>query len=153
MSEMTTQYLKSSISRILGKTIQGRNDAFEKLYKLLNLTIEWAEDNFGGKYPSIKEVEANYTLVKADTGTLINGTSAGAIQITIPADTVDPITTFVIGSTIDVFAGDDGAVTFAGAVGVTIIAADDLVQLRVKGSSASAIKVAANTWLLVGDLA
>jgi phosphotransferase system glucose/maltose/N-acetylglucosamine-specific IIC component len=60
---------------------------------------------------------------------------------------------FPIGTQITFAQMGAGQVTFAGAVGVTIYSADSDLKLRTQYSSATLIKTATNTWLLIGDIA
>jgi len=87
-----------------------------------------------------------YTLTAGDEVNLteLNGT----FTVTIPLDSTY---SFPIGSTIDIINIGTGVVTTAGAAGVTLNGTPGL-KLRTQWSSASFIKRAANTWVIVGDL-
>ena len=89
-----------------------------------------------------------YTTVLTDQSKLVTLTNASAIAFTIPANSS---VAYPIGTQIDLSQFGAGQVTVAGASGVTVNSASGL-KLRAQYSSASCIKVATNTWLLVGDL-
>jgi len=92
---------------------------------------------------------ASYTAVLSDAGKLVLMNSSSATVFTIPhSGTV----AFPTGSTLDVARLGTGAVTVTGPAGVTVNASVGLT-LRARYSSACAILVASNQWLLVGDLA
>jgi hypothetical protein len=89
-----------------------------------------------------------YTTVLTDQSKLVTLTNASAITFTIPANSS---VAYPIGTQIDLSQFGAGQVTVAGASGVTVNSASGL-KLRAQYSSASCIKVATDTWLLVGDL-
>jgi hypothetical protein len=70
--------------------------------------------------PALSEVTTDYTLVLTDTGTLIAVTDASAATVTVPVNTD---VAFLPASTIRLAQIGAGAVTVAGAVGVTLIGA------------------------------
>ena len=76
---------------------------------------------------------------------------SGARTITVDADTTNSIT-FPIGTSIDFYQSAGTGAVFAEGAGVTIQRTPGL-KLRTLFSSATLTKVAANTWLLYGDLA
>lgn len=78
----------------------------------------------------------------------VDHTGGSAVNVTIPLDST---TNFPIGTSIDVVRTNTGAVTIAGAVGVTVNATPGL-NLRARWSSVTLFKRAANTWLVMGDL-
>ena len=90
-----------------------------------------------------------YTLVAGDAGDLVTLTNAAAITLTVPTNATVP---FAIGTQITLTQGGAGKVTIAGAVGVTVNAADGFLSLRTQWSSATIIKTATNSWILIGDL-
>lgn len=75
---------------------------------------------------------------------------AGAFTITVDADTTNSIT-FPIGTSIDFYQSTGTGAEFVAGAGVTIQRTPGL-KLRALFSSATITKVAANTWLLYGDL-
>jgi hypothetical protein len=97
---------------------------------------------------SISTKTADYTAVLADAGKLLLFSSSSATTLTIPlASSV----AFPTGSTLDVARMGTGTVAVAGESGVTIRSSVG-TSLRTTYSSACAILVAADEWLLVGDL-
>lgn len=90
---------------------------------------------------------ASYTLVLTDKDRLVEINNAGATTLTVPTDAS---VNFPIGSQINILQTGAGQITVGGA-GVTINSTPGL-KLRAQWSSATLIKRAANTWVLVGDL-
>ncbi len=88
---------------------------------------------------------ASYTLIASDVNKLITVTSASATTITVPNGV------FSVGQQINVTSLGDGLVTI-GSDGTTVLRATPGNVLRTKYSSATIICIAANTFLIVGDL-
>lgn len=89
-----------------------------------------------------------YTFVKTDAGKLVTLSNASAITLTIPPNSSVAL---AIGTSIDITQLGVGQVTIVAGSGVTVNATPSLV-LRTQYSSATCIKTAADTWLVVGDL-
>jgi hypothetical protein len=89
-----------------------------------------------------------YTTVLSDQSKLVTLNNASAIALTIPANSS---VAYPVGTQIDLSQFGAGQVTVAGAGGVTVNSASGL-KLKSQYSSASCVKVATDTWLLVGDL-
>ena len=99
---------------------------------------------------AINDKTANYTLVVADAGKLIQSTSTGAITITVPDNATAAIP---IGSIVYLAQDNTGSVTISGAAGVTLkIPTGYQGVIAGRHSMVSLIKIATNTWRLVGDL-
>jgi hypothetical protein len=97
----------------------------------------------------IVQKTASYTLsVLSERDSLIEVASGSATTITIPADSA---VNYPVGTSIDILQTSTGQVTIAGAGGVTVNATPGL-KLRTQWSSASLLKRAANTWIVMGDL-
>jgi hypothetical protein len=98
---------------------------------------------------SINASTGNYTLVIADAGKLLTmSASTGTITVTIPpASSV----AFPAGTHVDIARLGAAGVTVTGATGVTVNATPGQA-LRDQYSAATAIRYAADTWLVVGDL-
>jgi hypothetical protein len=79
----------------------------------------------------------------------VGHTGASAIDVTVPTDAT---TNFPIGTSIDLLRTNTGGVQIVGASGVTVNATPG-AYLRARWSSATLFKRAANTWVLMGDLA
>jgi len=90
-----------------------------------------------------------YTLVEGDAGQLVTLTNAAAITLTVPTNATVP---FAIGTQITIAQGGAGTVTVAGAATVTVNAADTATKLRTQWSAATLIKLATNSWILIGDI-
>jgi hypothetical protein len=95
----------------------------------------------------------SYTTVLADNGKLITQTNAGAITTTIP-----PFSSvaYPVGAQLNFVQYGAGQVTFAQGAGVTIAstgATATAPKLRAQYSSATAICVAQDSWLIAGDIA
>jgi hypothetical protein len=90
-----------------------------------------------------------YTLAEGDAGQLVTLTNAAAITLTVPTNATVP---FAIGTQITITQGGAGTVTVAGAATVTVNSADSDLKLRTQWSSATLIKLATNSWILIGDI-
>jgi hypothetical protein len=99
--------------------------------------------------PTKLPVTGNYTLTAADADMVLHVTSATAVTITLPSDAAA-----VIGqeATIPWRQYGAGQVTFAAGSGATAVSR--LSAFRSAGQYAEGVvtKVAANTWLVSGDL-
>jgi hypothetical protein len=94
-----------------------------------------------------------YTTVLADNGKLITQTNASPITTTIP-----PFSSvaYPVGAQLNFVQYGAGTVTFAQGVGVTISSTGAIAtapELRAQYSSATAICVAQDDWLIAGDIA
>ena len=105
-----------------------------------------------GKVPSatpISQKTSSYTLSSLnEKDSMIEMDSASATTVTIPTNAA---VAFPIGTSLDVLRVGAGAVDVAAAQGVTVNATPGL-KLRAQWSSATLIKRATDTWVLVGDL-
>ena len=90
-----------------------------------------------------------YTTVLADGGKLVTLSNGSAITLTIPPNSS---VAYPIGSKLDFIQIGAGQVTVAGGTGVTVNSTPTL-KFRAQHSGASCIKIATDTWQLVGDLA
>jgi hypothetical protein len=90
-----------------------------------------------------------YTTVLLDAGKLVTLSNASAITLTVPPSSS---VAYAIGTSIDVLQTGAGQVTVVGGSGVTVNATPSL-KLRTQNSAATLLKVAADTWQLIGDLA
>jgi hypothetical protein len=91
---------------------------------------------------------ASYTLVLTDKDKLVEMNVASANNLTVPLNATHA---FPIGSQINILQIGAGQTTIAATAGVTINATPGL-KLRDRWSSATLIKRAENTWVLIGDL-
>lgn len=90
-----------------------------------------------------------YTLVASDAGKLVTLSNAAAITVFLPQDSD---ATFAVGTRVDFAIIGAGMATFVAGTGATANGTPSLVT-RAQWSACTAIKRAANTWLVVGDLA
>jgi len=92
-----------------------------------------------------------YTVAASDAvpRTLVTLNNAAAITVTIPPNSGVGIS---VGKSVDFAQLGAGQVTFAPGSGVTLRATPG-TKLRAQYSGATAIKIATDEWLIVGDLA
>lgn len=93
-----------------------------------------------------------YTFALTDNGKLVTASNASSQTYTIPASGT---ANFATGAQISIIAIGAGQVTIQGAGGVTVAstgATATAPKLRVQYSSATLIKVATDTWYVVGDI-
>ncbi len=88
-----------------------------------------------------------YTLVLGDNGKLVEMNNGSSNTLTVP---LNSSVAFAIGSNITILQTGTGQTTIAGAGGVTVNGTPGL-KLRTQWSSASLIKRATDTWVLLGD--
>jgi hypothetical protein len=99
--------------------------------------------------PLNTQTGTTYTLVATDAGDLVTLNNASAITLTIPTNAT---VAFATGTQITIAQLGAGQVTVAGAVGVTVSAADSATKLRAQYSAATIIKTGTNSWILIGDI-
>jgi hypothetical protein len=92
---------------------------------------------------------ASYTLVLADKAKLVEMNVGSANNLTVP---LNASVAYPVGTQIHIVQTGSGQTTVVATGGVTINSATTL-KLRARWSSATLIKRAENTWVLVGDLA
>ncbi len=101
-------------------------------------------------YQSINaQTGTTYTTVLTDGGKLVTLSNASAITLTIPPNSS---VAYPVGTKLDFIQIGAGQVTVAGGTGVTVNSTPTL-KFRAQHSGASCIKIATDTWQLVGDLA
>lgn len=98
---------------------------------------------------TISEQTTTYTLVVGDAGYLLKCDSASTMDIIIPTDAS---AAFTNGQRVDILQYGAGQVEVVGDTGVTV-RATPTGKLRAQYSTATVVKIGANEWLLVGDLA
>lgn len=98
---------------------------------------------------TVQTKSANYTLALADAGKLLLLSKVSAFTLTVPDEATVP---FGVGQQINLAQFGTGQVTVEGAVGVTI-RSTPTNKMRTQYSTALLVKVAADEWLLTGDLA
>ena len=90
-----------------------------------------------------------YTAVLADDGKLITCDNASAIALTIPPNSS---VAFGIGTQINIMQLGAGQVTITAGAGVTLRSAGTKVKTNGQYSVATCVKIATDTWVLVGNL-
>jgi hypothetical protein len=91
---------------------------------------------------------ASYTLVLGDKYKIVEMSNASANNLTVP---LNATVAYPIGTEINIIQTGAGQTTVVATVGVTINGTPGL-KLRTQWSSATLIKRATDTWVLVGDL-
>jgi len=91
----------------------------------------------------------SYTLVLTDAHDLVTLSNASAITLTIPTNAS---VAFAIGDQVNIMQIGAGQVTVGGA-GVTIGSQGSKLKLNGQWSAATLIKIATDTWVLVGNTA
>jgi len=91
-----------------------------------------------------------YTAVLADDGKLVTCDNAAAIALTIPPNSS---VAFGIGTQINIMQLGAGQVTITAGAGVTLRSAATKVKTNGQYSVATCVKIATDTWVLVGNLA
>jgi hypothetical protein len=95
-----------------------------------------------------QQTGTTYTLVLADASNkIVELSNTSAITVTVP---LNSSVAYPVGSQIMLLQTNTGQVTVAGAGGVTVNSNPGL-KLRAQWSSATLIKRATDTWVLVGD--
>jgi hypothetical protein len=93
---------------------------------------------------------AAYTTIASDDGKIIPVTSSSTANVTLAAGLYN------VGSQITVARMGTGSVSIVGDTGVTVVSAASVASapsLRVQYSTATAIMLSSNSWLVVGDVA
>lgn len=99
----------------------------------------------------VSDKTAAYTLVAGDQGSLLVFNSATDVNVSVPTDAN---MTFPIGGRIDVLTKGVGLVTAVAVTpGTTNVSGTPSTKTRATYSAMSLIKIAANTWVVVGDTA
>jgi hypothetical protein len=99
--------------------------------------------------PINTQTGTTYTTSIGDASRLVTLNNGSAITVTIPPNSS---VAYSVGTKIDFAQIGAGQVTFVGGAGVSIGATPTL-KLRDQHSASTCIKLATDTWLLVGDLA
>lgn len=92
---------------------------------------------------------ADYTLVLADAGRIVEFNSSSNLTLTIP---LNSSVAFASGTQVVLTRRGTGDVTVAGAVGVTLRAADSKLKIAKQYAAAACIKIGTDEWLVVGNL-
>lgn len=90
----------------------------------------------------------SYSLVLLDAGKLVELSDTSTVTVTVP---LESSVAFPIGTQVQILQTNTGQVVVAEESGVTVNATPG-ARLRTQWSSATLIKRATNTWVLIGDL-
>jgi hypothetical protein len=107
-------------------------------------------NRYVGAIPVITNAQTGttYTLVAGDAGDIIEINNASSITLTIPTNASVP---FPVGTQITILQTGAGQITVAGPSGGTLNSTPG-TKLRAQWSSATLLKRATDTWVLMGDL-
>ena len=92
---------------------------------------------------------ATYTISTSDAGKLLVFSRATTITVTVPTNASDPIP---VGTRFDILQKGTGQILVNPASGSVIIYSSSGLYTRAQYSGATLIKIATDTWSLVGDL-
>ena len=152
-SYATQTYVDNSISSLIDSA-PAALDTLNELAAALNDDASFATtvtnslaDKSDKLITTNEQTGTSYTLVLSDSAKLIELNNAAAITLTVPTNAS---VAFPVGTKIDLLQTGAGQVTVGGA-GVTINATPGL-KLSGQWSSASLVKRATDTWVLIGNL-
>jgi hypothetical protein len=131
------------------------------LFKIGDGATAWSSLPYGGiqgiQGPAgdptllINQQTASYTAALTDSGKLVEILNSSATVFSIPTDAA---VNFPIGTQINILRTGTGEVSIAAVTpGTTTVNSASGLKLRVQFSTATAIKRAANLWVVIGDLA
>jgi len=100
-------------------------------------------------YAFNSQTGTTYTLALTDNYGIVTLTNASSITLTVPPNSS---VAFPVGANITIIALGAGQVTVKAGSGVTIRSAGSDLKLTEQYSTATLIKIATDTWLLVGDI-
>jgi len=99
--------------------------------------------------PLNSQTGTTYAPVAVDENTMVTLANAAAITVTMPSDATQA---FPIGAEVDFLQLGAGQVTFAAGSGATVNGTPSL-KTRAQYSACTAKKIAANAWVMIGDMA
>jgi hypothetical protein len=99
--------------------------------------------------PTKRTITGNYTLVAADADMILHVTAAAAVTITLPSDVSASIPQE---AAIPWRQYGAGQITFAAGAGATVLSRLVAFRSARPYAAGTVTKVAANTWLVDGDL-
>jgi len=99
---------------------------------------------------TLNAITDTYTLVLADAHKLVTLNKATGFTVTIPPNSS---VAFDIGDQVNLMQIGDGQITVAGGAGVTLEAQGSKKKLNGKWATATLVKIATDTWVLVGNTA
>ena len=99
---------------------------------------------------TLNAITDTYTLVLADAHKLVTCNKATGFTVTIPPNSS---VAFDIGDQVNLMQIGDGQITVAAGAGVTLEAQGSKKKLNGKWATATAVKIATDTWVLIGNTA
>ena len=112
-------------------------------------TTKAVDDAYESKVLNIDNLDADFTPAATDLCRWKRFTGSVARTITLPSDAS---VNLPVGFTFPFSQSGTGAVQWVAGSGATVNAAETSTKLRSRYSAAQAVKVAANTWLVIGDI-
>ena len=141
--------LAGQTSGVVDNLAVGTNDYVLTADSAQTLGVKWAAAPVATLNITFNaQTGTTYTLVAGDVNKIVTLTNASAITLTVPTNAA--VAGFNAGDQINLLQTGAGQVTVGGA-GVTINGTPGL-KLRAQYSSATLIKRATDTWVLIGDL-
>jgi len=117
------------------------------------VSVTLADDEVtAAKLDGIADIDtktADYTLVLADAGRVIEFNSASNLTLTVPTNAS---VAFATGATVVVTRRGAGEVTVAGASGVTLRSDASKSKIRSQYTAATLIKIGSDEWMLTGNI-
>jgi len=89
----------------------------------------------------------SYTLVASDLGKLVKFTNSGSVTLIVPTDAS---VSYGVGDMVLLMLDGTGTLAVAGATGVTVNSEGGVLSLDSRYSTATLMKMAANSWVLTG---
>lgn len=132
-----------------GDEISALDNATGNIQEQLNDTVS-ALDYLAPKSITVNaQTGTSYTLVLSDAYKVVTMTNASANTLTIPLNSV---VAFPVGTQITIVQGGAGETTIAITSGGTLNSVGSYKDLRVQWSTCTLIKLATDTWLIIGDI-
>lgn len=107
-----------------------------------------------GKYSyaqTVSQKTATYTLTASDVGKIITMSNTASMFIYVPTDAAE---SWPVGASVDIYVINTGMVTVAAVTpGTTSVNGTPSLVTRARWSALTLTKIAANSWVAVGDLA
>lgn len=114
----------------------------------------WESTGAAGTFATAQSINAqtgtSYGIVAGDVGYLVTLSNASAISLTVPQDSDQTIS---VGSYVDLMQLGAGQVTVSAGTGATLRVSGLTAKARAQYSRLGVQKIAANTWVVFGDLA
>lgn len=157
LSEAEVQALIDADIAALVDTAPGTLDTLNELAAALGDDANFATtvtNSLAAKAPLTKAIVADtgvaYTPVLTDAGKVVTLDDAAAIALTLPQDSD---VAFPVGTEITFLQIGAGQVTASAGTGATLNSPGPTNKFRAQYSAVTAFKRAANTWVIMGDLA